>query len=191
MSKLEIRTMPVALDAVSTEGKMPTLSGYALTYDNLSQDLGGFREIIRPGAIVPRNDVRALVSHDRNSRLGRTSKGTLQLASDNKGLRFTLQLPDTTLGRDVAAMVGHGDLDGMSFGFLTKRDKWSYGTEGTIRELLAVDLHEISLTDDPAYLGTSVSVRALEQAKQFANYGNKNDLLQFRLKVACAAYIHS
>jgi phage head maturation protease len=77
------------------------LTGYAAVYNRLSLPLreGGsaFREVIRPGAfdrILTRQrgkqDVVALLNHDSNMILGRTSSGTLELSSDDKGLRYTV-----------------------------------------------------------------------------------------------------
>ncbi|WP_443701100.1 HK97 family phage prohead protease, partial [Pseudomonas sp.] len=88
--------------------------------------------------------------------LGRVGAGTLRLKEDDVGLAFELDLPDTSLGRDVAELVKRGDVDGCSFGFVSVTDKW----EGEQRSLHAVDLHEITITSNPAYLTTSVSVRS-------------------------------
>jgi len=74
--------------------------GYAAVYNRLSLDLGGFREEIMPGAfdrILNRQrgkaDVVALFNHDSNIVLGRTSSGTLELSSDEKGLRYVVTPP--------------------------------------------------------------------------------------------------
>ncbi len=60
------------------------LEGTAISYDTLSQDVGGFRERIMPGAFTRSlkegADVKCLMNHDPNFLLGRTKSGTLQLA---------------------------------------------------------------------------------------------------------------
>ena len=88
--------------------------------------------------------------------LGRTKTGTLTLHEDGHGLAFTLALPDTQAGRDVAALAQRGDLGGMSFGFIATDEVW----RGDTRELRAVELHEVSVVQAwPAYEQTTVSVR--------------------------------
>jgi HK97 family phage prohead protease len=70
-----------------------------------------------------------------------------------------LDLPETSLGRDVLALAERGDLGGMSFGFKvrTAGERWIKMT----RELRALDLFEISTVAAwPAYEGTTVSTRA-------------------------------
>lgn len=189
MSTLEVRTVPATIEKINVDGRMPSISGYAATYNTLSQDLGGFREIIRPGSIQPHTDVRALLGHERANLLGRTKSGTLKLNLDEKGVGFSLELPNTTLGRDVAEMLQRGDYDSMSFGFKTTKDVWSTSSEGTIRELHGIDLREISIVAEPAYSGTSVSVRALERAVQISKEHISVENLETRLKLSRYLYI--
>ena len=73
------------------------------------------------------------------------------------GLRFRLQLPDTSVGRDLRALAARGDLGGMSFGFRAIRDSW----DGDLRTLHEVELHEISVVQAfPAYTDTNVALRS-------------------------------
>ena len=142
------------------------LAGYAATFGTPAQ-IGGFSESIRAGAfrkslLNPTNDVLALVDHDPGRLLARTGSGTLRLAEDARGLAFELDLPDTTLGRDVLALAERRDLGGMSFGFRVTEEAWP--TRDT-RELRAVDLLEISIVHTfPAYGQTTVSARARANA---------------------------
>jgi HK97 family phage prohead protease len=151
------------------DGSVGALEGYAAVFDSWSEDLGGFREIIRRGCFAESirgpMDARALAHHDSSLLLGRQSAGTLKLEEDGKGLRFTLSLPDTTAGRDVLTSIRRRDLTGMSFGFATRDDRWNYRTQDGQgiyeRELLAVDLYEVSPVSWPAYVDTSVDAREL------------------------------
>ena len=52
-------------------------------------------------------------AHDPSRLLARTKSGTLRLEEDSKGLRFELDLPDTTEGRDLLALAERGDIGGM------------------------------------------------------------------------------
>lgn len=145
-------------NAVASKGR--TLYGYAARF-NAPTDLGGFSEVIRPGAFkrsLASDDaqkIRAIYEHDGRSLLGRVGAGSLRLKEDAEGLAFEIDLPDTQLGRDLAVLVERGDVAGCSFGFVAQRDAWS----GDDRELLDVDLHEITITANPAYDTTTVQVR--------------------------------
>lgn len=140
-----------------------SIEGYAAVFGQRSENLGGFKETIRPGAfaraIRERQDVRALFNHDPKQLLGRTRSGTLRLSEDGTGLRFQVDMPDTTLGRDVYTLVKRGDISQCSFGFTCARDSWN--AAGDRRELLDVDLSDISPVTFPAYQGTSVAARSL------------------------------
>jgi HK97 family phage prohead protease len=141
------------------------LSGYAAVFNSRSEDLGGFVETIKPNAfrrtLLEGGDVVALYDHEQRSILGRMSAGTLRLAEDDKGLRFDIDVPDTTAGRDVLISVKRGDIRGASFAFTTREQRWSNESGGVLRELLDVDLHDVTVTPRPAYPETSVARRAL------------------------------
>jgi HK97 family phage prohead protease len=152
LSKLEVRA----------EGdKSPILVGYAAVFNSESQDLGGFVEILKPGCFTEtllNGDQRALWNHCHDHLLGRTKSGTLRLAEDDHGLRFELDVPDTSLGRDVYELVKRGDVDGVSFGFYSVHDEWS--ADGKVNTVLEADLVEISPVVWPAYLEPKVEARS-------------------------------
>ncbi|WP_343343377.1 HK97 family phage prohead protease [Sphingomicrobium sp. XHP0239] len=136
------------------------LEGYAATFSS-EADLGRFRERIVPGAFraALSGDILALLDHDSGKVLGRTRTGTLELREDDKGLAFTLQLPDTQPGRDVLALAERGDLGGMSFGFTVPEGGESWN--GDVRTLSLIGLKEISVVSAwPAYEGTEIALRA-------------------------------
>ena len=135
------------------------LQGYAATFASTA-DLGAFQERIARGAFrnALNTDILALLDHDAGKVLGRTRTGTLELREDDKGLAFSLQLPDTAAGRDVMALAERGDLGGMSFGFTVPEggEEWS----GDVRTLRSIGLKEISVVSAwPAYEGTEVALR--------------------------------
>lgn len=152
------------------------LEGYAAVFNRMSQPMGRFREIIRPGAfreaIEQRQIVRARVQHQGGLHtIGSTESGTLRIQEDSIGLRYEVDLPDTTAGRDIAALVARGDINKSSFAFRVKPatemqptgERW-YKDEGgqTVRELTRLDLVDVAPVDDPAYMDTSVAQRSLE-----------------------------
>jgi len=145
------------------------LRGYAAVFDKDSQDLGGFIERIRVGAFAnslrTRPHVLALSGHDTNQVLGNTASGTLTLKEDAKGLHYTIDLPDTSAARDLAVLVARGDVRGASFGFRTVRDGWDYDSTPMRRELIEVELYEVSITALPAYIDSSVAQRHLTQIR--------------------------
>ncbi len=142
------------------------LEGYAATFGTEAR-IADFSEIIMPGAFASSltgRDVLALVDHDPSKLLARTRSRSLRLAEDSKGLSFEIDLPDTSLGRDVLALAERGDLGGMSFGFTVAKDgeRW----QGRRRELRSVVLHEVSVVSAwPAYSGTVVAARAKVPAR--------------------------
>ena len=136
-----------------------TLTGYAAVF-NQETRIADFVERIAPGAFAASlesgADVLALADHDTRAVLGRTKSGTLALHEDSHGLAFTLTLPDTQHGRDIAALAARGDLGGMSFGFVATDEVW----HGNTRELRSVELHEVSVVQaHAAYDSTTVSLR--------------------------------
>lgn len=144
------------------------LVGYAAVYNSRSENLGGFVEVIEPGTFSESvgEDVRALVEHQGgNMTIGRTSAGTLRMREDDAGLWVEIDLPDTTAGRDVRALVERGDLDGMSIGFRAVSDRWAKEDDEHVRYLSKAKLFEVSVVTFPAYQATGVAARSLDDAK--------------------------
>ena len=139
------------------------LQGYAARFNSPALIGGQFTETISPGAFRstlarPDNDVLALVDHDMSRLLARTGSGTLRLEEDARGLAFDLDLPETSLGRDVLALAERRDLGGMSFGFRVTDEAWPSRER---REIRAVDLVEISVIHaHAAYDATEVHARS-------------------------------
>jgi HK97 family phage prohead protease len=167
-SKPERRVMLVGELRVATVADVSKISGHAAKFDVLSEDLGGFRERIAPGAFaktITSGDVRALFNHDSNIVLGRNKSGTLRLSEDSAGLAFEVDAPQTQLVRDmVLAPIARGDVNQCSFGFYTLQDKWAKIDGEWVRTLLEVELFDVSPVTYPAYPQTDVGVRSLQDA---------------------------
>jgi len=139
--------------------------GYAAVYNRLSLDLGGFREEILPGAfdrILSKRgkDVVALFNHDSNIVLGRSSSGTLELSSDEKGLKYVVTPPVSRA--DVLELIQRRDVRGSSFAFTVepKNESFRTGEDGkAIRQIREVSgLYDVGPVLNPAYPATSASV---------------------------------
>lgn len=151
-------------DRADGEGK--TLRGHAAVFDTLSENLGGFREKIAPGAFddVLGDDVRALFNHDSNLILGRTTSKTLKIGIDADGLNYEVDIPDTQTGRDLTVSVGRGDIDQSSFAFTVDDDSWDEDEDGrVIRTIKKVGrLYDVSPVTYPAYPDASVGLRSMQ-----------------------------
>ncbi|HZL37853.1 MAG TPA: HK97 family phage prohead protease [Tepidisphaeraceae bacterium] len=156
----ELRVLP------TSNGQPAKFTGRAAAFNSPSDDLGGFKEIIAPGAfrdsLSKNGDIRALVGHDPDRLMGRTSSGTLRLTETLDGLHFENDIPDTSYARDLVELARRGDIKGMSFGFRVPKggDAWAKGSDGrAVRTLKSVDLGEISYVANPAYGSTGFSQR--------------------------------
>lgn len=154
------------------------LTGYAIKFGQRSKKLGNYYEIIDARALdgVDLTDVKALVDHDYSKVLGRTLSNTLSLEIDNVGLKFEIELADTTYANDLYKSIERGDINECSFGFqINETDRNSTTVERidsdtylrTVKKIK--ELREISIVSLPAYTSTIAEIkRDLEQAvKQY------------------------
>lgn len=159
------------------------LSGYALVFNSLSLDLGGFRERIAPSAVdrtlKKGSNVDALQDHKRETSaiLGSTDSGLLKLTKDRHGLAVDIRPPDTSNVRDLITVVKAGLAKGMSFAFRVWPDGATWEEEGDtlVRNVHDMEFFEVSVVIAPAYLETEINARnhevdrrALEEYKQTA-----------------------
>jgi len=171
--ELERRGLTEPVEYREEDGKA-RLTGYAAVFESRSVVLpGGFREVLRRGAFDetlanPETDVVALFNHDSNMILGRQSSGTLRLSTDERGLRYDVDLPDTQLGRDIKALTARGDLKSSSFAFTVRGEDESYERtdEGPMRYIKRAQLFDVSIVLNPAYPETTAAVR--QRAAEFA-----------------------
>lgn len=172
MSNREIRAMET-IKAVDDEQMI--VEGYALRFNTLSNDLGGFVETISPEALkeADLSDVRCLIDHDSSKVLGRTVSETLELKVDDEGLYFRCQLPDTTYANNLYTSIKRKDINQCSFGFILDEDGDSFekrDSDGlfkrTIRKIRS--LFDVSIVTYPAYNDTDVApaLRSIEAIKE-------------------------
>ena len=157
--------------AVEEDG-VRKLVGYGAVFDSLSQDLGGFREKIAPGAfdrtLAHGKDVLITMNHDVNLLLGRTFAGTGRVHVDDVGLLYEVVTPDTQAGRDAWTLAARRDLAGSSFTFSVPKggDRWERDDTGRVRVLTELALYELGPVVTPAYLDTTVAARSLADIVQ-------------------------
>jgi hypothetical protein len=160
---MERRFVPAELRIFEDDDGVRHIRGYGAVYNELSEDLGGFRERIDPGAFtktLQEADVRSLWNHDPNYVLGRSESQTLTVREDDRGLFYDVVPPDTQWARDLMISIERGDVDAASFGFRTIRDDWTQDEEGdVIRSLREVELYDLGPVTFPAYPQTSAEAR--------------------------------
>ena len=143
-----------------------TISGTAVVFGALSEDMG-FRERIASGAFTQslkdNPNVLILAQHDMSQPLGSVESGTAKVWQDDRGVRFTCKLPDTSWANDLASLISDDIVRSMSFGFSVPPggDEWSLLPDGTaLRTVNTAVLYECSVVTAPAYAQTSVSLRS-------------------------------
>lgn len=184
-------------------GQPPRIVGHAAVFDQWTTLYQSrtylWREIIRPGAfrnaIAEGQDVRALFNHDSNYVLGRTTSGTLRLAEDAIGLVMDTDPPDTRTIRDlVLTPIERKDITQQSFAFTVRKggERIVIRVEDDLvieeRELLDLDLYDVSPVTYPAYEGTDVALRALGAQREQEIRGKRRTgrLARMRMRLRLA-----
>ena len=147
-----------------------TVVGYAAVWDAMSEDLGGFREVIKRGAftdaLASGEEVRFVMGHDMDTVMARTSNGTLELVEDEVGLRMWARIAlDDPDAQRLDAKLRSGAMSQMSFAFTMPPDgrgeKWDYSGGVPVRSVERVAaLYEVSAVGAPAYTATAIAARA-------------------------------
>jgi HK97 family phage prohead protease len=176
MSKWEVRCLNADEAEVRAVGESRGIEGYGVVFNSWSEDLGGFREIIKPEAVTDvfeRSDVFALLNHSfekgvlaRNNR----GKGTLSLQVNDRGVKYSFTAPKYGLGDEVLEGVERGDIRASSFAFTVARggehiekNKDDGVWERTITQFDKI--YDVSCVYTPAYTDTTVAKRNLEEVK--------------------------
>ena len=165
MDNKETRSLPIP----NGGGEGRNISGYAANF--LEYDMGTFRERIEPTAFrnLDDHDIHALYNHDYDKVLARRNKGqgTLDLTTDETGLKFGFELPDTSTGNEVRALVERGDVNQASWAFTVDSEEWiDVRSEKPLRVIKEVGgIYDISITPRGANPSTSVALRSLEAAQ--------------------------
>lgn len=170
--------------------KQTHLQGYALTFDTLSEDLGGFRETISRGALdnCDLSDVVLDFNHDFDKILARNNKsvgsGSLVLTVDDKGLFFDAVPTETSYSRDLIENIKSGIINKCSFIFKldwsdpeAQKWDWDNGKRGyDFRTINKIDsISDVSIVVFPAYEDTETSIYSRAK-KESSNEAEKAKL---------------
>ena len=147
------------------------IEGYAIVFNSLSHDLGGFKEIINPEAIegvLERSCILALLNHDESRGIlarYKNGEGSLELTVDEKGLKYRFEAPHTQLGDELVEGIKRGDITTSSFAFTIAEEEWSQNENGEhIRTIKKFEqLYDISPVYREAYGDTTVALRNLSE----------------------------
>ena len=150
-----------------------TLRGYAAVHNQLSLDLGGFREQIAPGAfdevLATDPDVHLTWDHDTRYVAARTKNNTLHLTSDDTGLLIDAQVGNYTWAKDLKTALERGDINQGSFAFNVADggDEFATDDDGNVMRTIhnVGALYDVTVTAQGAYPQTSMAaMRSLAKA---------------------------
>lgn len=196
-NKIEFRTFKTEVRAAADKSM---ISGTAAVYNVVTDLGGGYREKINPSAftraLAEDQDVRCLFNHNADHVLGRKKTGTLRMVSDNTGLHYECDVNEADpQAMSTRAKILRGDVDQCSFAFICKSDRVTYNDDGTMdRELMDVDLMDVSPVTYPAYESTSCEARSVDEARRAVEAARprtvkeltKDELETLRLRVKVA-----
>jgi len=193
--KIEIRNNPSGI-VTRAEGDSRTVKGRAVVFNAWSEDLGGFREKIAPGAldgVIERSDIFALLDHRRDRGiLGRSKRGdqvSLRLNVTDAGLDYEFEAPDTALGNELLSCLERGEIDGSSFAFTVLEDQWERVGDEYQRTITKIDeLYDVSPVYSPAYSQTTCDLRGLETLKAEERAAEERQIAETK-RVALGKYI--
>ena len=193
--KIEIRNNPSGI-VTRAEGDSRTVKGRAVVFNAWSEDLGGFREKIAPGAldgVIERSDIFALLDHRRDRGiLGRSKRGdqvSLRLNVTDAGLDYEFEAPETALGNELLSCLERGEIDGSSFAFTVLEDNWERVGDEYQRTIIKIDeLYDVSPVYSPAYSQTTCDLRGLETLKAEERAAEERQIAESK-RVALGKYI--
>lgn len=158
--------------------EMPVLTGYAAVFDRWTEIAssveGHFMERIAPGAFAKtitegRDQIRSLLNHGRDPQVGNKPLGpVIELEEDAHGLRYAVQLLDTSYNRDLIPALDAG-LYGSSFRMQVQRDdvvgrpkKTAQNPSGIMeRTIQEVRMPEFGPVTFPAYQDATAGLRSM------------------------------
>jgi HK97 family phage prohead protease len=135
-----------------------------------------FKEIMEPGvfkrALENNIDIPMLLEHDYSKEIARTSNGTLELTEDSIGLKFKATITD----EELYSSIKNGEINSCSFGFVCEEEEIEFvSNREEKRYVKGIQLLEVSLVKNPAYIGSLVEARNMESALQELGISRKEN----------------
>lgn len=166
---MEVRLKDIQLDF---NGEQRKIGGYINVTERESETLYSqkrsrwFKETMKKGvftrALQKNDSIPLLLEHDWDKQLAHTANGTLELREDAIGLRF-----DAVVSEDTYADIQARNIGACSFGFKVNEEVLEeVNPKLEKRYVTNIDLFEVSLVANPAYTGSLVEQRNLEEALQ-------------------------
>lgn len=148
-----------------------------------------FKEVMEPGvfkrALENNVDIPMLLEHDYDKQIASTSNGTLELTEDSIGLKFKATIQDQELYNSIK----NGEINSCSFGFVCEEDEYEFvNNKEEKRYVKDIQLLEVSLVKNPAYIGSLVEARNMEMALQELNVSRKEDTVEKKKVQESRAY---
>lgn len=192
--EIELRASTTEFEIRSNEDGQEYFEGYALKFEQWSEIMLDFQEIIDKNALSKSDlsDVRALINHDENYILSRISANNLELEVDGIGLRFRAYPSDTSYSKDLKANMKAGNINKCSFAFMLNWEnpdceKWEYDDKKKLYQRRILDIakiSDVSIVTNPAYKSTEAVIsRSLESFKHKQNTGLLKRKLQLELEL--------
>ena len=145
-------TTLITVDAAAADG-MPrrSISGVAVTYDEVATVADGTQVKILPGALpVEGRNPKLYMQHDSTQIIGQV----VERVDTAEGMLFTAKISATTLGNDAMEMVKDGTIDAVSIGI--NPTKFSYDDEG-VMVVKEAQWTELSLVSQGAFEGAIIT----------------------------------
>jgi hypothetical protein len=162
--QIERRVIAAEIRAGASDSGNKLIVGHGAVFNQEAEIWDGIYEVVRAGAFlntIQTADVRALKNHDPNFILGRNRAGTLRLSEDDAGLRYEIDVPDISYANDLYVSLQRGDITQSSYAFLPVKETWSSRPDGSeLRELMEVELFDVSPVTYPAFVGADAQARS-------------------------------
>jgi HK97 family phage prohead protease len=155
---MEIRATNIKADNMKLIG--------SVAFNSVSRDLGGFVEVIKPtsfsDSLASGEPVKAIVEHNHDLLLGKTTSNTLELSENATELEVTIHLSNKIQAHvDLYEQVKRRDLESLSFGFVADVEEWDHEASPPIRYISKARLYEITVCAVGAYAANKVDARSL------------------------------
>jgi HK97 family phage prohead protease len=162
LQRRTVFTSDAKFAVVRTDGKQ-TLTGYALVWNVLSTDRGGYRVRLARDSATFATPTMALFHHDFSKVIGNTENKTLRMKADDYGVKVEIDLPNTPTGNEVATLVEEKYIRGMSFSMMNAPDGTTTREDGQeVFNATAFVVDEVTVTGTPGFIEATVDMKAAD-----------------------------